>query len=409
MSGPEGCIIDCEGAGRGFDFHSGEPPTARLEGLTIRNGYADNGAAIKCTDGSSPTVSNCIITDNTAEGIGAGIRCDLGSSPTISGCLIAYNTAVSGGGMYTSGSGFSLVVDCVFLDNYVSGEGGALKSAGYGSPIVANCAFAGNTAGTAGGAVSCLLSDFGPHFINSTFTGNTSPGRGAAIFSTLGVQVRVDNCTFTGNDSWSEGGAIFVAANTVATIRNTIMWADAGSNGQEIALGGTYPTVDVAYSNVAGGEDGVYIHDVGTILWGDGNLNVDPLFIDADGEDDLIGTPDDNVRLAPESLCADAGDNASVPEDIADLDGDGHTAEPIPFDLDGGPRFRDNPFMPDTGNGQPPIVDMGPYEFQYDRPIPAVSEWGMVAMTLLLLIVGTLLWGRRSQVRPRTSGCQCRT
>jgi hypothetical protein len=37
--------------------------------------------------------------------------------------------------------------------------------------------------------------------------------------------------------------------------------------------------------------------------------------------------------------------------------------EPIPWDLDGGCRFVDNPDAPDTGNGTPPIVDMGAYEF----------------------------------------------
>ena len=32
-------------------------------------------------------------------------------------------------------------------------------------------------------------------------------------------------------------------------------------------------------------------------------------------------------------------------------------------DLDGSPRFIDDPMTPDTGNGTPPIVDMGAYEF----------------------------------------------
>jgi len=43
-------------------------------------------------------------------------------------------------------------------------------------------------------------------------------------------------------------------------------------------------------------------------------------------------------------------------DSAAVLDGDGNTAEPVPFDLDGAPRFRD------TGSGAAPIVDMGAYE-----------------------------------------------
>ena len=45
-----------------------------------------------------------------------------------------------------------------------------------------------------------------------------------------------------------------------------------------------------------------------------------------------------------------------------DLDADGNVTEPVPFDLDGNPRFRDDPATPDTGHGVAPIVDMGAYE-----------------------------------------------
>ncbi len=42
------------------------------------------------------------------------------------------------------------------------------------------------------------------------------------------------------------------------------------------------------------------------------------------------------------------------------------------LDLNGNPRFVDDPFTPDTGNGQPPLVDMGAYEFQ--EPLRAVLD-----------------------------------
>ena len=61
----------------------------------------------------------------------------------------------------------------------------------------------------------------------------------------------------------------------------------------------------------------------------------------------------------------DAADNAAVPADVPDLDGDGDTAEQIPLDLDGHTRFADDPATVDTGN--PPeaetIVEMGAYEY----------------------------------------------
>ena len=66
----------------------------------------------------------------------------------------------------------------------------------------------------------------------------------------------------------------------------------------------------------------------------------------------------------------DAGSNGAVPADSADLDGDGDTSERAPVDLDGNPRFVDDPVTADTGVSDPPdytdIVDMGAYEFFLD-------------------------------------------
>ncbi|MFQ5463682.1 MAG: IPTL-CTERM sorting domain-containing protein [Phycisphaerae bacterium] len=80
--------------------------------------------------------------------------------------------------------------------------------------------------------------------------------------------------------------------------------------------------------------------------------------------DGIPGTADDDLRLLSGSPCIDAANNAAVPPDVPDLDGDGGTFEPLPFDLDGNPRFVDDPETVDTGIGTPPIVDMGAYEFQ---------------------------------------------
>jgi hypothetical protein len=76
-----------------------------------------------------------------------------------------------------------------------------------------------------------------------------------------------------------------------------------------------------------------------------GNIGDDPLFVDADGPDDIVGTDDDNLRLSPISACIDVGASAAVPADTANLHNDGNTTEPAPFDLDGNS-----------------VVDMGAYE-----------------------------------------------
>jgi len=59
----------------------------------------------------------------------------------------------------------------------------------------------------------------------------------------------------------------------------------------------------------------------------------------------------------PVSPCVDSGNDAAVPADVADLDGDGNTAEQTPWDLEGNARIID-------GNGDlTTAVDMGAFEF----------------------------------------------
>ena len=68
QNGPEHCVIDCGGQGRGFYFHSGELEDAVVAGFTITNGrMSDYGGGIYIV-GSSPTITHCIIVNNRVIG-----------------------------------------------------------------------------------------------------------------------------------------------------------------------------------------------------------------------------------------------------------------------------------------------------------------------------------------------------
>ncbi|MBM3242311.1 hypothetical protein FJZ31_39085 [Candidatus Poribacteria bacterium] len=72
-NGAENCIIDCEGDGRGFYFHSGETEASVVNGFTITNGSsAWDGGGIACNE-SSPTIQNNEIIENVAYFDGGGI------------------------------------------------------------------------------------------------------------------------------------------------------------------------------------------------------------------------------------------------------------------------------------------------------------------------------------------------
>jgi len=98
-NGPTKSIIDCQGSGRGFYLHSDEGSHSVLSGFTIKNGFAEIGGGIyQVSWVDKMTISNCIITNNTAVK-GGGIY---SNNAIITNCIISNNTAGAGGGVYAS-------------------------------------------------------------------------------------------------------------------------------------------------------------------------------------------------------------------------------------------------------------------------------------------------------------------
>lgn len=225
-------------------------------------------------------------------------------------------------------------------------KGGGLYISG-GSPVVANVRFIKNYAVNHGSDMATLLSGSTPLVINSTFTGNWTVYNGAMANLYL-ANPTVINTTFSGN-AGNNAGAIVNLENGASVMRNVILW-DNGATEILLHNGGT---IDIQYSIIKGA----------TVYIGTGNKNSDPLFVDADGSDNVFGTLDDDLRLSSGSPAADAGNNDAVPNDVTDMDGNGYTTETLPGDMAGQWRFV-NVAVADSGNGTAPIVDMGAFEMQ---------------------------------------------
>ena len=437
-SGPGNCVIDCENSGRGFIFQSGETELAVLDGFTIRNGYSGPGSlggGIIC-DVSEPTIRNCTLMFNAADtggggmaihcseptlvncsfvgnsaaiGDGGGIWCvcsapmlidctfsvnsaggdgggvfigECPSYPAVIGCSFTSNTAELGGGLYIANSNTTVsqttftaniadggggmanfnvgdlnLTDCTFKSNVAqSSFGGGMWSANSTLKFT-NCAFTDNTAsgqaGHGGGVSStnCILTA-----ANSVFARNATSGNGGGMYNEgIEMLATVTNCTFVDNTAacCGGGGAMAQFFGCVAIVANSVMWDD------------TLPEiVDVAESQTI-----VSYSDIKIGWVGPGNINIDPMFADQSNG---------SYRLAAGSPCIDAGDNSAVIFGMT-------------TDMDGGSRFVDDPNTKDTGVGDPPIVDMGAYEFQ---PIPCVWDLdgnGFVGSADLLVLL--LTWG----------------
>jgi hypothetical protein len=248
---------------------------------------------LRSAEGPEVTTIDASLTGGTTVGCWNGEGPDtILQGFTITG---AQGSTAFGSGMINNESA-PTVIDCTFAANHGLFGGGmwSVKS----SPTVINCAFLGNVSDTRGGGMAST--DSSPTLVNCTFGDNVATsGRALAC------------------NSWDQQGTDQVE------MANCILW----DGGDEIR-NDSGAIIDVRYSLVQGG-------------WpGPGNIDADPSYADP-------GTGD--YRLAPDSPCIDAGDNAAVPEGVA-------------VDLDGHPRFLDVPATPDTGSGDPPLVDMGAYE-----------------------------------------------
>ena len=305
--GPDVTAIDIQGMDDSVvTCSSGEGPGTILDGFTITgSGHAGNGGGMSIA-GSSPVVTNCRFAGNTVGGDGAGMAVAGNGHPTVTGCVFAGNTAVGHGGGLHAGFSSVSVSNCVFSGN--AALRGAGLHAGQGLEChVSGCVFSGNAAVEGGGTWIAVFDDAGA--------------------------VTVTNCTFSDNTAQLGSGMWMASACAVpVAVTNCILWNQV--------------LVDLC------GESHLYEYNDGDIVFGANNINADPLFADPDGGDGVPGTEDDDLRLLPGSPCVDAGTNE--PPVANDLSCRG--------DLDGNERFADDPDTPDTGFGDPPIVDMGAYE-----------------------------------------------
>ena len=261
---PALCVIDCEGAGRGFLFQSGEGAASVLRGVTVRDGLVGtSGGAISCSAASSPTIVDCLFEGNTASEYGGGAYCT-DSSPTFEGCEFVGNASGNwGGGLATSGSAAPVAVDCTF-DGNTALVGGAVYAQGTSAPDLEYVAIHGNSATSFGGAIYC----------NDT------------AHPSLTHVTMVDN-------SASAGAGAYVDDSASIALTNTIVAFSLLSEGVFCETGGV---ATLSCCDVYGNAGGDYVGCIAELEGTDGNISADPLFCDA-------GSGDYTIR--GDSPCAD--------------------------------------------------------------------------------------------------------
>lgn len=193
-------------------FATGEQRSSGLDGFTIRNGRH----GVYCTN-SSPTISNCIIENNSSVSAGgAGVYCS-NSSPLVTGCTIRYNDAgvLNGGGILAINGSAPVIDDCEIHDNLAI-EGGGVSCGG--TSTVTNCRIHNNHA-TDGGGI--FVSGGAPTIASCEIWGNSKHpygpnNSGGGIKVASGSAPVIDRCEIYDNIA-GQGGGIHCEGNASIT------------------------------------------------------------------------------------------------------------------------------------------------------------------------------------------------
>ena len=353
-AGAEVTTIHGTGVGPVVVFRSGEGPGALLQGFTVRGGVGGSEFLMGEAGGidiraASPTIRDCIITDNrggygpndasTFHGAGpGGIQIRFSSLALVERCLISENfgyedtvtlNAGGPGGIRCFGSGPNdpsqpTFRDCVVKANsggHLVGSGGVWLFAS--SATFERCRIVQNAAGaTASGAFAAaggvtIAAGSEPMFQSCVIAQNRggatigNAGTGA-VFSDASEPTFI-GCTIAGNRAGELGtpmlgiGGIRSQAFSPGwpTISHCIVFGNRGAGANDEILITPSPAAlapqTVMHSDVEGGYAGP------------GNIDVDPLFIDAANGD---------YHLAASSPCIDAGSATVAGSGADDIDHD---------------------------------------------------------------------------------------
>jgi hypothetical protein len=324
------------------------------------NNHAEAGAGLHL-ENSDLDMTECVLQGNYATN-GSGGAIDYNVDTTIFGrpnnlqitkSTIEGNSA-SGqtGGLRIEqiNSEYSLVdtsVDqCEFLNNQANTFAG-LRIAGTVSDFtLSNSLFQSNTSNSHVGGAGFQAQSSGDIY-NCIFSCNYSSFSDSSRTAhgvSLGNEAKVDffNCTFF-DSSDADGIGLSARRGSEVTVTNSIFWG-CGDNPISITTAADLGcTVTVNHCAIENGIDSVYVSDsLSTLNWGIGNIDVDPLFMDAQNMD---------FHLQDISPCIGSGIDCII------IDEEWHCCPTS--DFEGNPR--PNP----TGTNP----DIGAYENLLDVPV----------------------------------------
>lgn len=207
-------------------------------------------------------LSNATIQNGLVTGSGGGIKHQASGNLTLTDCIVTGNSANgaggSGGGVFSVAFTTLTINKCIIRNNSANAYGGGVANFTFSTALISDTRITGNMAtSTGGGLMNSFMSNV--TITNSTLDNNQSQ-QGGGIGTRWGNGVvTLINATLSGNTGTLDGGGAYVATNDTLNLRNATIannQVQNPANGGGIANYGTVNTRNslIAENTDAGGE-----------------------------------------------------------------------------------------------------------------------------------------------------------
>ena len=286
-------IDDCNAmGGGGISLQYSE---AFFQDIIIQNNQASGFGGGIYTSHSELTMNSVLIDNNHSDDEGGGAIFWQASHIICDSITVSYNTSAGDGGGFCV-DGNETILECnnsEFYNNSAYETGGAIYS-NANHTILNSLSICNNSSNDYGGGI-CFWGSFYNKIENCLIHNNLANNGGGIAICGYGNPI-ISNNTIVNNDANHGGGIYFYYTNS-SIILNTILFNDYP---EEIYIANSYPEVTIAYCDIDGGYEDIYIYENAILNWFDSNINSDPLFEDPGNLD---------FSLQEISPCIDTGTN----------------------------------------------------------------------------------------------------
>ncbi|MHC4259920.1 MAG: right-handed parallel beta-helix repeat-containing protein [Planctomycetota bacterium] len=287
------------------------------------NDHGDGGAIVGF-QGCDPIIRGNLIRDNNAQAYGGGLHLRQWSNGVVENNQFIDNSSLIGAGIHVTYSSSPLIIGNL-IEDHESSSGAAIYVYYLSEPLIIRNRVHANW--SLNGIIGVHYGS-GGQITNNMIYENSG---GAGIILT-GSSPWICNNTIVKN----ERSGIVCNSTSAPTIENNIIALTQWGYGID---GGADANPAIRYNNVWGNQFGGYGPNIGDQTGVEGNISVDPQFLDSDGAD---------YHLTVYSQCMDAGDNNALsPESILDIDNESRLSTVDP--------------------NEDPVVDMGADEVVFKQ------------------------------------------